>query len=380
MSTTLPPAQERTAVVPRPRRAALTVASVPSGHVYVRHLSRELGPAPHRLPDPEPPGTNRYAGAAWWPPVMLDPAWIRDADIDLMHLHFGFDGADPATLEAVVAALRDRGTPLVFTVHDLRNPHHPDRTLHDQQLDVLVPAADALLTLTPGAAAEIDRRWGREATVVPHPHVVPFRTMAVAQDCRARRRVGDFRIGLHLKSVRASMDPMAVLPVLAETVAGLPGAVLQVNGHRELLDPDGEHHDPGLAALVRAEAAARRIDLRVHDFLGDDAFSNYLGSLDVSVLPYRFGTHSGWLEACRDLGTTVVAPTCGYFAEQGPVLSFGLDEERFDEASLVEAVRTAHEQRPAYGASIDERRAQRALVADVHDQVYADVLARRRSG
>lgn len=381
MSTSSPLAPA-TARVPSPRRAgpALVVASIPSGHVYVRHLSRELGPAPRRLPDPEPPGTERYAGAVWWPPVMLDPAWLREAEVDLVHLHFGFDGADPAALEEWVRVLRTRAIPFVFTVHDLRNPHHADRAQHDRQLDVLVPAADELVTLTPGAAAEIRRRWGREARVVPHPHVVPFRTMAVAQDCRARRRVGDFRVGLHVKSVRASMDPAAVLPVLAETVADLPGAVLQVNGHRELLEPGGRFHDPDLAALLEREAAARRIDLRVHDFLDDDAFNAYLGSLDVSVLPYRFGTHSGWLEACRDLGTTVVAPTCGFFAEQGPVLCFGMDEEHLDAESLAAAVRRAHAERPALGASIDHRRAQRARVADLHDEVYAAAVASRRGG
>ena len=63
--------------------------------------------------------------------------------------------ATPAQLEELVAALRRRGKPLVFTVHDLRNPHHPDRAAHDRHLDVLVPAADALITLTQGAAAEI---------------------------------------------------------------------------------------------------------------------------------------------------------------------------------------------------------------------------------
>lgn len=381
--STSPLAPARTALVPPPRRAvrpALTVASIPSGHVYVRHLSREVGPAPRRLPDPEPPGTDRYAGATWWPPVMLDPDWVREADVDLVHLHFGFDGAEPAALEEWVAVLRQRAIPFVFTVHDLRNPHHADRTLHDQQLDVLVPAADQLVTLTPGAAAEIRRRWGREAAVVPHPHVVPFRTMAIAQDCRARRRTGDFRVGLHVKSVRASMDPVAVLPVLADVVAELPGAVLQVNGHRELLEPDGRFHDPEVAALLAREAAARRIDLRVHDFLGDEAFFNYLGSLDVSVLPYRFGTHSGWLEACRDVGTTVVAPSCGFFADQGPVLSFDLDEQRFDVESLAAAIRTAHEQRPALGATIDDRRRQRAHVADLHDEVYAAAVASRRGG
>ena len=55
-------------------------------------------------------------------------------------------------------------------------------------------------------------------------------------------------------------------------------------------------------------------------------------ALDVSVLPYRFGTHSGWLEACFDLGTAVVAPSCGFYAEQRPCTDLpprrdGLDAE-----------------------------------------------------
>ena len=67
----------------------------------------------------------------------------------------------------------------------------------------------------------------------------------------------------------------------------------------------------------------------------------YLASLDVAVLPYRFGTHSGWLEACRDLGTTVVAPSCGYYADQGPVVSYVNEEDRFDPDSFEQALAEA---------------------------------------
>lgn len=34
-----------------------------------------MGPAPFRLPDPDPQLPSRPAGAVWWPPVMLDPEW-----------------------------------------------------------------------------------------------------------------------------------------------------------------------------------------------------------------------------------------------------------------------------------------------------------------
>lgn len=352
----------------------LTIASVPAGHVYVRHLAPEVGPVAVRLPDPDPVTPEQPAGAVWWPPVMLDDRWLRSAEFDVFHLHFGFDAHDPAQLAGIVRVLQQREKPFVFTVHDLRNPHHADRDLHDRQLDVLVPAADVLITLTPGAADEIRRRWGREALVLPHPHVVDLHTMGVSQDARSRRHATPFRVGLHVKSLRPSMDPMAILPTLVETVRELPGAVLQVNAHRDVLDADGRRRDAELADYLHARADEKVLELHVHDFLSDGELWSYLGSLDVSVLPYRFGTHSGWLEACRDLGTTVVAPTCGYFAQQGPVLTYTHDEGGFVGESLADALVTAYQDRPRFGAGIDERRDQRQRVARAHEDLYRSLV------
>lgn len=358
---------------PRSEAPLLTVASVPSGHVYVRHLAPLGGRGAVRLPDPAPGDPDRPAGATWWPPVMLDPEWARTADFDVFHLHFGFDACPPDRLERLTRVLRGRGKPFVFTVHDLRNPHHDDRRLHDEQLDVLVPAADALVTLTPGAAREIEARWGRSATVVPHPHVVDLHTMSRALEVRPLWRHRPFRVGLHLKSLRANMDPMRILPTLVETVAGLDDAVVQVNCHRDILDADGARRDADLSAWLRREAAAGRLELVVHDYFSDDDLWTYLASLDLSVLPYTFGTHSGWLEACRDLQTTVLAPSCGYYADQGPILTYTNDGESFDAESLRGAVVRAYDERPRLGATLDERTHQRREVARAHERLYRDV-------
>lgn len=358
---------------PSPSTRPLRVASIPSSHVYVRHLA-PVDPEDRsvvRLPDPVPPGT-RPGQSPWWPPVMLDAGWVeQNADrFDVFHIHFGFDSRTPAELAAVCAALRSAGRPLVFTIHDLRNPHHVDRRLHDAQLDVLVPAADALLTLTHGAASRVEQRWGRRPLVVPHPHVVELDEATRVRDARVGRG-GRFRVGLHLKSLRAGMDAHTVLPGLVRAVRELPGAVLQVNGHRELLEPDGRHHDPRIVALLAEHAGD--IDLRVHDYFSDAELWTYLGGLDVSVLPYRHGTHSGWLEACRDLGTQVVAPTCGFYADQGPVHSYVLDETTYDEQSLVDAVRRAHDH-PAPLVRLDERLRRRDAIATVHRELYTRLV------
>lgn len=351
---------------------ALRIASVPSGHVYVRHLSPAGGgDGIERLPDPHPDDPRRSAEQRWWPPVMLRPDWAETADVDVFHVQFGFDTCTPDGLRELVDVLRRRAIPLVVTVHDLRNPHHTDRREHDAQLDVLVPSANAVVTLTPGAASEIARRWGVEALVVPHPHVVD---LGLARVLRERPAEGPWTVGLHVKSLRASMDPLAVLPTLVEEVTAMPDARLLVNGHHDVLDDGGSRRDPALASYLRDAERRGDLELHVHDYLSDDELWDYLSRLDVSVLPYRFGTHSGWLEACRDLGTTVVVPDCGYFADQGPVLTYAMGEGRYDAASLRSALRTARTDPPA-PADLDARARQRDDVAATHRALYRRLLS-----
>ena len=237
-----------------------------------------------------------------------------------MHVHFGFDQQSPDALRQLTDALAEHRKPLVLTVHDLRNPHHGEPELHDAQLGVLVSAAAALITLTPGAAAEIRRRWGRDAHVLPHPHVVDEATMT-------RPSAGStdgFVVGVHVKSLRANMDPLPVIEQIVRDLPGMPGASLRVDAHTDVMRHDGRPQAQRVAAGLARLAAAGRIDLHVHDYFTDDELWDYLSSLDVSVLPYRFGTHSGWLEACFDLGTVVLAPDCGYYAEQRPCVTYAV--------------------------------------------------------
>ena len=351
----------------------IRVASVPSDHVYVRHLAPPTGMGGVvRLQDPTPAGAPP-AGAPWYPPSILDPGWVsrHASTFDVMHLHFGFDAKSPRELEEFLAELRQHHKPFVFTVHDLRNPHHRDESVHDAQLDVLVPAADALITLTEGAADVIMRRWGRAATVLPHPHVVPKEIL-----CRERRnrRDGTFVAGVHLKSLRAGMEPLPVIETLREAVRGLAGARLRIDVHCDVMTPGSTRHAPEVAALVRDAARDAHVEVIVHDFFSDTDLWSYLEGLDVSILPYRFGTHSGWLEACHDLGTRVIAPDCGFYADQRPCLVYALNAGEYDAASLVDAVRRAHAEnaprRPGLHRRLDERR----LLAARHREIYLDAM------
>jgi hypothetical protein len=351
----------------------IRVASVPASHVYVRHLSDPAGDHRVRRLRDIPPSDGRLVPGGWWPPAMLDPEWIaaNHGSFDVFHVHFGFDAKTPDELRAVADALDAADVPLVVTVHDLRNPHHPRPDEHDAQLDVLLERAAAVITLTPGAADVLARRWGVTAAVLPHPHVVERSQMT-----RRRPAHDGFVVGLHAKSVRANMDVTAVAAALADAVAPLPGARLRVDVHHEVFDPDSYAYAPDVGARLR-ELARRHpaVELREHDYFGDDELWDYLIGLDASVLPYRFGTHSGWLEACFDLGTAVIAPTCGFYGQQRPCATYVHDETGLDAESLAAAVHRVFEQRPAPRADPARRYEERRVLAAAHHALYSRVAA-----
>lgn len=306
---------------------------------------------------------------------MLEPGWVSDNHnlFDVFHIHFGFDAVSPDTLAQVMHELKLYDKPLVYTVHDLRNPHHREPGAHEEQLDVLMAAAHTVITLTPGAAREIRRRWNRSALVLPHPHVLSAEAIE-----QPRHRNERFVIGLHAKSLRPNMDPLPVVDTLAAAVAELSGALLQVDVHDEIVEPDNYWFAPDVGQAILSRAHPGRVEIRVHPYFTDSELWDYLGALDVSVLPYRFGTHSGWLEACFDLGTAVIAPSCGYYREQRPCGVFDFNEERFDPSSLRRAVGDAHRRwlrhMSAPRATWARRRTERARLAEAHRRIYECAL------
>ncbi|MBV8785653.1 MAG: glycosyltransferase [Mycobacterium sp.] len=348
---------------------------MPASHVYVRHLCEPGGfDSVVRLADPAP-ADGRTVPGGWWPPLMLEPGWVsrNHAHFDVFHVHFGFDAIGPDVLAGVVQELQEHGKPLVYTVHDLRNPHHPESQAHDEQQDVLVSAADELITLTPGAAQSIWEKWRRPCRVIPHPHVLESYRIV-----RSRPAGSHFVLGLHAKSLRANMDPLPIVDALVEIMSALPRAVLQINVHDEIFDPSNHWFAPQAGAALLNYDRHDHVQVRVHRYFGDDEFWDYLESLTVSVLPYRFGSHSGWLEACFDLGTAMIVPSCGFYDQQRPCGVFDFGEDHFDQESLCRCVNEAYCQwasgAPAPRATWAERRTERNEIATSHRQLYRDVL------
>ncbi|MEW5809512.1 MAG: glycosyltransferase [Actinomycetota bacterium] len=330
----------------------IRVASVPAAHPYVTAI---VDPTLlSLLPDPVPPGANQPG--QWWPPRWLDAQYVlgRITEIDVLHVHFGFESIDHDDLVAVADLLANRGIPLVVTVHDLANPHLVDQAGHLAKLATLVHRADAVVTLTEGAAREISERWGVTAIVLPHPHLLPIESVG-AQRAPTASPV----VALHAKFLRANLDPWPVMDTIVANYSSVHDIWLRLDlDDNAMTSPRADVDLPGRLATYRQ----RGVDVRIHRPFADGELVDFLAEIDILVLPYRFGTHSGWVEACFDSGVLPVVPDCGHFHEQHPCATFDFSSGRFDEASLIGAIDDAARQVRGRRAGDDVgRRRARAL-------------------
>jgi hypothetical protein len=300
------------------------------------------------------------------------PTWLRAHldTIDVVHVQGLHPGQDPREVAQAAAVVRASGTPLVVTGYHLTDPGGGDAQAYAAQLDELVPAADAVVTLTDSAAREIQRRWGVDALVLPHPHVVDF--VRMRQERRPRQ--GSLRVGTHLAALQLPIEPVRLVDALTGAVGEMDDVHLAVHVHESVLDPGSSSYDGGrlreVERLVRAVGGV----LRVHRPFSDSQLWDHLLGLDVSVVPGLYGSHSVWPEACADLGTQGLLPAGSHAAAQQPCLTYVADG---DTATLAEsfgkALRTAQESSP-WRVDPEQRWAERVRVAEGLRGLYERLL------
>lgn len=134
----------------------------------------------------------------------------------------------------------------------------------------------------------------------------------------------------------------------------------------------GEVHDAVPVSAEGGGAERPRVEVRAHDHLDDDELCAALTGFDALLLPHRHGTHSGWLELCRDLGLPPIIPRIGHLAEQWGGRAPTYVPEHPGSDSLHPALTAA-----LSGPLPPPRRrdADDAAVADAHAELYRAVLA-----
>jgi len=309
-------------------------------------------PSPWVLQQPaRHPYVDRLAPAAR--EVTVDDIWDVAAwgstPVDIVHVHFGFETLGADGLDAWIAAIRRRGAALVFTLHDVDNPHLQDQGPYHRLVTRLLAGADRVVTLTPTAARAAAALGARgPVEVVSHPHVVPFEVIARWSTAGAARR----NVYVHAGTIRPNFD-VGLLRAIAIAARELPDLELVV------------HVRTGAAGADEVAAAVKpgRARVVVEERPDDEELWARLAGARVVALPYRWGTHSGLVEAAHDLGTPALAPACGAYGDQGAVAL------RRDDivGSLCRALRHRPPVTPA------GRRRQLAAVVDRHRQLYRAV-------
>ena len=307
------------------------------------------------------PGDVVRVGHPGEPSPWLDAAHLADyaADVDVLHLHTGSATVTEAAGQCWSETVRRCGIPLVVTVHEVRRAGtHPSGhrdAAADAHLDAVLATAEVVLTLTEGAADAVAERFGRTAIVVAHPSVVE----------------PDPGVGAERGLVGLRLRPDDVLDQPPLVRAALSGAVSGGGRLRVLAAPGTAVAAPVLELAERGE-----LELVGH---GEADRAAQLQQLHAAVLPEPCGTHSRDLEICRDVGTRVVAPSCGWAAHQwSEVVSYGEDERgELDAVSLNAAVAAALTRPMPRPADRDWREEQLAAVRRVHAEVYAQVAADR---
>ena len=248
---------------------------------------------------------------------MLSPSWIREHadEFDVFHVHFGFDALSPAQLQDVGGrAARGRET---AGVHRPRPAQSASRDAAGARRAPRRPRARGGAPDHPDAG-----RRGRHRAALG---------AAGRRYCRIRTSSSSTGCGSARPEHERFRDRRAREERAAEHGAG-PGAdAVAAVARRAARRPHRRRRPSRRLRRGRRSGTTWRcasscwstptpgsVELAVHDCYTDDELWDYFESLDVSVLPYRFGTHSGWLEACFDLGTPVVVPDCGFMAEQRP--------------------------------------------------------------
>lgn len=324
---------------------------------------------------------------------------LRDSgpisDVDVAHVHLGHDYLSVGAVERAMASLASSGVPVLLTVHDI---HHPSDLEDPQLLDrvgALVTAAARVVTLTEEGALRMLERWDVAAAVVPHPRLLDESEISTAiRSAKHLRGDGQQRgdgpgpvVGVLLERMGENIEGPELLDKLAPVPTGRQDAELRIlvesrSWQEAVGEEPGTDGDP-LVSELAAEGDWQSVRLVTYEALDLGPLLPELAALDACVLPYRFASHSTWLELCRDLGVAAVFPDLGFLAAQwfsghDPAHFGGQAYSPVDPVAVARAVSAVLDQPKPVPPRNEASAAQ--SVMEAYAQLYRDVAAAGAAG
>ena len=371
------------------------VAVLPAAHPAVRRIPGLDADGPVELVPVRPGVVNGKTPAVARTAAEQDPADDASGDlhrdgnplggVDVAHVHFGYDYLAPDSTDDVVQHLVGVDVPMVLTVHDIVYPSDDDQQPHRGHTGTLVESANTVVTLTDVAARELWVRWGVQPLVIPHPRLLSEEEISAAvRGSKHLRSTGSAVVGVLLERMGENIEGPELLDQLASAASGRSGAELRIlveaQAWRDACGEDSESGGHHRVAELAAEGDWAAVRLVRYESLDLSSLLAEVAALDVCVLPYRFATHSTWLELCRDLGVAPVFPAVGCLRDQwfdrcDPAEHSGEVYDPRDSSAVATAVRAALDTPLAVPPRVEN--ADPAAVMAEYSKVYRQVAGSR---
>jgi hypothetical protein len=240
-------------------------------------------------------------------PELATIEWVAGnlSEFDICHVHF-FELTPAQTLSDCLIRCKENLKHIVVTLHDIIPIHGCDPEAYAEKIRILMKETDAVVTLTIGAAKEIQRHSGRPVSVVTLPLgcvVEPMhRHWGMGARCQRPVRFAAFGSLRQNRRIELLVQAFDELPADTDATLSL------------LVRPIGTTTDFDLERVRGYESP--RVSVRIAPAITDEEVIAFVAESSVLVLPYDRVCHSGQLELAFDMGVSVVAPIAGYLREQ----------------------------------------------------------------
>jgi hypothetical protein len=315
--------------------------------------------------------------------------WVRRQPsldfFDVLHIQ-SVELAELPAIEEVLQRAASQRKGIVLTIHDV-GPLFPDEGgPFSERINLACQFAKSVVTLTDCARQEISSRFGLSSatiSIIPHGSVLP-----ISHRLWTRKSAQNqfFSLGM-FGGVRPNRS---FLTAAVNALYGLEPEAVRVKILSRGLNPIELAYGAEALQLANLAASDSRLSFKLSPFPDDDEVADFVSSLDVLVLPYLFGTHSGQLELAMDLGVRVIAPGFGCYRAQWQIHSAYVPEPFWFEcnpsepysygAPLLQAMKTAYEnwQRQDAGSGDQFRRIREREEAEIirlHKDLYERSLS-----
>ena len=239
---------------------------------------------------------------AWLNKQARNSMWF--STFDVCHIHFGFEFEPIEVVQTALDLLKERGKPIVFTIHELSSVHGVTGEVYQQYMAMICDYATSYITLSEGAKHEFQDVYGTNlpVSVTPHGRV----SICSHEGGRLRSKKTVLMYG----SLRKNRN-------ILTTFINVALASADKWNLRWITKPftDMQLQDPALQVVIKLhDGSSASIETTLP--MSDSEMVQMVAGADVLVLPYLEAGHSGQLELAFDCGTPVVSAKVGFLYDQ----------------------------------------------------------------